>query len=734
MRGILVTRLSIACACLWLAAGRHSTDASGGMRGFQPGLTLAADADSATSPGSENVASVVPGASWIQMSPAFPPKFAEGSCLADDFHMNRLFRFGGDQLFGGRPFPSNDLKELRLTVNPPFSPDWVHPVVLNDPPPAKEGCSVIYDPVRERLVMFGGGAAASRLFPNDVWALYMYSEGPPDMTLAWFMLSPSGPLPPGRVGHTAVYDTRRDRMIILGGFGGDPVNPGNLNDVWALSFVVPYEATPAWEEIHPGGDTSPTFITGGVYDAINDRVVVMAGSQAWQLSLADPPAWKQMPPPPPGFGQRFQSAEVYDPLGRGLVIFGGVDNLGARFNDVWYLTLDQNPTWNQIPVTGVAPPSANAYGPAVYDRVGDRMIIPSSVNAGGFFPTDTWSLNFSGRPRTDHPPVADAGPDVQVECQFQYGFIPLDGSRSSDPDSTPGTNDDIKSYEWFEDYGSPSMLRLGSGRISSVGRPFGTHEITLVTTDIAGATSQDTFVATVVDTTPPFLSFFSVPPSLWPPNHQMIDVSINGGAGDTCDPSPVVTLVSASSSEADDAPGMGDGNTSGDIAAADVGSFVTQVQLRAERDHFASGRTYTLTYRAVDHSGNSATGTAIVTVPHDQGDDPEPLIVQLSRDRDSGQTSLTWTEVPGSLGYDVIRGELSRVKIENRRVNLGAVDVLARGMTDTSLTEDEAGVLPEVGDAFFYLMQQRGPQGGVGYGTESAPWPRIPGSCPSGCP
>jgi hypothetical protein len=43
------------------------------------------------------------------------------------------------------------------------------------------------------------------------------------------------------------------------------------------------------------------------------------------------------------------------------------------------------------------------------------------------------------------------------------------------------------------------------------------------------------------------------------------------------------------------------------------------VSLEADRLGTGSGRVYTITVRCTDRSGNAATGTVVVTVPHDQG-------------------------------------------------------------------------------------------------------------------
>ena len=73
----------------------------------------------------------------------------------------------------------------------------------------------------------------------------------------------------------------------------------------------------------------------------------------------------------------------------------------------------------------------------------------------------------------------------------------------------------------------------------------------------------------------------------------------------------MVELVSVTSNEPDDAPGGNDGDTTNDVVKVDDYTF----RFRAERNEKGAGRTYTVTYRATDASGNSAAQSATVTVP-----------------------------------------------------------------------------------------------------------------------
>jgi len=219
-------------------------------------------------------------------------------------------------------------------------------------------------------------------------------------------------------------------------------------------------------------------------------------------------------------------------------------------------------------------------------------------------------------------PIARAGADLTAECNSPAGAtFHLDGSASSDPDSSEGTNDDIVLFEWFENFGTPSQVSLGTGQMLNVVLPVGTHQITLRVTDHLDHTATDSLVATTVDTTAPVIvSPLAVSPAvLSPPNHRLVTVAVPTiTAHDDCDAAPRI-FCSVGSSEPPDA--RGDGSSAFDIVfdgqpvftqstgdrqiqtVNGVGTF--SLQLRAERRGGQGGRTYTIACHAVDANGNS---------------------------------------------------------------------------------------------------------------------------------
>lgn len=329
------------------------------------------------------------------------------------------------------------------------------------------------------------------------------------------------------------------------------------------------------------------------------------------------------------------------------------------------------------------------------------------------------------------PPTADLGGDTNVECTGSDGATAtLDGTASTDPNSTPGTQDDIVSYAWFLDYGQPSEIALGTGAILLVDLPLGDHTVALRVTDRFDNVDVAEAVVSVVDTTSPSLQVELSPDVLWPPNHRPVTVRATAGADDLCS-TATVALQSVVSDEPDDAPGDADGSTTGDVAGVEGGTLDLEFQLRAERDYRGDGRRYTVVYSATDAAGNVATVERVVLVDFDRNGYAEPVRMQVERVA-GGETRLVWDAVDAATSYNAIRGELGSLRDDGDAIDLGSVVCLAAGSGDTSTVGNEDAALPAPGRAFFYLVEFVGEAGRSGYGTVSASRPRRagPGDCP----
>jgi hypothetical protein len=142
-----------------------------------------------------------------------------------------------------------------------------------------------------------------------------------------------------------------------------------------------------------------------------------------------------------------------------------------------------------------------------------------------------------------------------------------------------------------------------------------TVSIDVSATDNCGLPADMTFLADVADTTPPTIEVVLSPDTLWSPNHKMVEITADVTVEDNCSIASFV-LDSVTSDEPDDA--TGDGSFINDIQQAELGTPDQSFLLRAERMGNGDGRTYTATYTATDGSGNQATDSATVEVPHSE--------------------------------------------------------------------------------------------------------------------
>jgi probable HAF family extracellular repeat protein len=111
----------------------------------------------------------------------------------------------------------------------------------------------------------------------------------------------------------------------------------------------------------------------------------------------------------------------------------------------------------------------------------------------------------------------------------------------------------------------------------------------------------------VIDTEPPVITTASVSTSvLQPPDGRMIPLTVSVSATDNMDPAPVCAIASVVSNEAP---------SDSDADIQFTGAFT--LSLRASRLGAGDGRTYTITVRCTDDSGNASTADVLVLVPHD---------------------------------------------------------------------------------------------------------------------
>ena len=280
-----------------------------------------------------------------------------------------------------------------------------------------------------------GGVSASVGF-RDVWALRL--DGAPE----WSEITPPGPVPSSWSSGSAIFDPIRDRVVLFGGYGAGPYNDQLLKETWALSLSSGpswIQLTPA------GTGPSERFFHSASYDPIRDRMVVFGGhdgsgslrNDLWALSLAGAPTWSSLSPSAPLPRARRAHTSIYDPVRDQLVVYGGYGgaievgprerylffSIGYFLTDVPRLTLFDLPTPALLSLV-----SAHAYS----DRVELEWQIRSSSSNATIFRSDggdAWrSLGSVPMRGTEFVRWIDR--DVVAGAHYEYRVSVVEGEQT----------------------------------------------------------------------------------------------------------------------------------------------------------------------------------------------------------------------------------------------------------------------------------------------------------------
>ena len=282
----------------------------------------------------------------------------------------RLIVFSQGQVWALAPGPSSVWTQLQPTGGGPGS---------------RGGCSVIYDSPRDRLIVFGGQAKTTR--SNEAWALSL-AEPP-----AWTLLAPTGTPPTGRTGHSAIYDPPRQRMIVFGGNDGSVRNEVwslTLSGTPAWSQLSPSGlGPPVARELHSAvylSSGQAMLIFGGRNSAGTPR------NDTWALSLSGTVAWGT-PSGLIGPATRYGHSAVMDPDGTRMLVYGGTGAAGTPLGDVQSLHFSPSYAWAEI-TPSQPPPAARTRHASVADPGTGTMVLIGGTGASGAALGDVWAMRF----------------------------------------------------------------------------------------------------------------------------------------------------------------------------------------------------------------------------------------------------------------------------------------------------------------------------------------------------
>jgi len=145
-----------------------------------------------------------------------------------------------------------------LVVQSSTAQTWIQLAPSGVLPYGRVGPSAVFSPSSNRLIVFGGETvhtSSPYLFLNDVWIL---SGANGTGSASWQQAIPQGAVgsPPPRELPTACYDQTTNLMIVFGGQDGSQL----FNDVWVLVGADGTTGTPTWTRIFPSNPPPPRIV------------------------------------------------------------------------------------------------------------------------------------------------------------------------------------------------------------------------------------------------------------------------------------------------------------------------------------------------------------------------------------------------------------------------------------------------------------------------------------------
>lgn len=274
--------------------------------------------------------------------------------------------------------------------------------------PAVITAAMVYDSDRHRALLIAGGGVR---LTNAVWSLPLDQDG------EWSLLTSRLPLSPRR-SPAAIYDPRRQRVLVYGGYDGS-----FLGDVLALSLAV----EPTWSRRQTQGEAPPPLAaSAAVLDSKRDRMILIQGNDGaapafrnpgvWTLDLATD-RWCALSAAGPAPAARSAHSAIYDPIGDRVILFGGsfarITEENRFSDELWELRLSGKAAWRRLDLVGPKPGAREEHC-AVYDPGRREMLIYGGVGAGTDYAKgqivalhDAWALSLDGafgwRRLPDHP-------------------------------------------------------------------------------------------------------------------------------------------------------------------------------------------------------------------------------------------------------------------------------------------------------------------------------------------
>ena len=218
------------------------------------------------------------------------------------------------------------------------------------------------------------------------------SSEPSSEAAMWTRLSPSGPGPSAREGHTWTADPSSGLTYLFGGRG----DQGALDDLWAYDL-----GADAWSRLRPAGPVPPARFGHTAVWVDGVGLVIFAGQAGSGSPMADlwaydPDAdrWHELPSSGDGPAARTGSCAAVGPDGR-IWISHGATGDGTGVEDTWAYDLNVE-GWSDETPTGRGPVARS--GHRCWWTADGRLVAYAGETPGGVALDELWTLAAPGGP------------------------------------------------------------------------------------------------------------------------------------------------------------------------------------------------------------------------------------------------------------------------------------------------------------------------------------------------
>ena len=248
-------------------------------------------------------------------------------------------------------------------------------------PTPYEGAPIAYDTTRNKLFLFGGGTGSGAGNGDDLW------EFDPEQR-RWTLIDPDPRIGSPREFGSMIYDPKRQRLILFG--GSDGFGGGDFNETW-IYYINGTEWENVTDQYEPTNNPSARSATAMAYDPENDTVILFGGcyfdmeiycyDDTWELN-PQTLKWTELAPGGAYLGIRGWHRMAYDEVREKILLYGGYDDDAGTYYSQLYQYDRRLNTWVAVTTSGATPTTSGAFGMA-YDTIRDKTVIWSGLDTSG---------------------------------------------------------------------------------------------------------------------------------------------------------------------------------------------------------------------------------------------------------------------------------------------------------------------------------------------------------------